>query len=256
MTLPPLPAADRDQLDRMAAIVRDELGDAALGGYLFGSATLDGLGPGSDLDLLVVAERPSSEAEQRRMVDGLLAISGRRGRHAEVTIVVASAVRPWRYPPRMDFQYGDWMRAEFEAGDLEPWPSAVNPDLAVLIRMVLQSGAPVFGPPAVEAFDPVPPGDVATAIIDSLEPLLTELEDDTGNVLLTLARMWTTLATGEIRSKHGAADWAVERLPPERRAALRDARDAYRRGVDEDWDGRGDEVRALADRLVGEIRRA
>ena len=59
--------------------------------------------------------------------------------------MVTSDVRPWRYPPRMDFQYGDWMRAEFEAGDLEPWPSAVNPDLALLVTMVLQSDAVVFG---------------------------------------------------------------------------------------------------------------
>lgn len=36
-----------------------------------------------------------------------------------------------------------------------------------------------------------------------------------------------TIETGEIRSKDTAADWALERLPPERRAVLEQARAIY-----------------------------
>ncbi|MGW2149697.1 aminoglycoside adenylyltransferase domain-containing protein [Nonomuraea bangladeshensis] len=68
--------------------------------------------------------------------------------------------------------------------------------------------------------------------------LLAELNDDTRNVLLTLARIWTTLATGEIRSKDAAADWALALLPPRHRPVLEHARNLYLtcHYQDEVWD--------------------
>jgi streptomycin 3"-adenylyltransferase len=57
--------------------------------------------------------------------------------------------------------------------------------------------------------------------------LLSDLLDDTRNVLLTFARIWTTLATGEIKSKDAAADWALAQLPPEHRPVLEHAKQLY-----------------------------
>ncbi len=174
--------------------------DDVIGIYVYGSAIEGGLQPGSDLDLFVLSERPTDRAEKRRLIDGLLPISGRRAiagpaRSIELTIAVQSAVRPWRYPPLLDFQYGDWLRREFERDELPPWPMP-SPDLAVLITTVLLGSRPLIGPPAVEVLDPVPAADLDRAMIDSIPDLLADLEPDTGNVLLTLARIWTTLGTG------------------------------------------------------------
>ena len=44
-------------------------------------------------------------------------------------------MRPWRYPPSLDFQYGDWLRARFERGNVAPWPTATSPDLATLLTI-------------------------------------------------------------------------------------------------------------------------
>ena len=80
---------------------------------------------------------------------------------------------------------------------------------------------------------------------------MADLADDTRNVLLTLARIWVTLETGEIRSKDEAADWAIPRLPDEHRPAMRRARDLYRAGgFGDPWDGGATK---LADHLVTEI---
>jgi hypothetical protein len=51
--------------------------------------------------------------------------------------------------------------------------------------------------------------------------LLEGLDSDTRNVLLTFARIGTTLITCQIKSKNAAADWALAQLPPEHRAAPR-----------------------------------
>src|SRR4029453_17534011 len=130
----------REEIESALGAVRAVLGDDALGAYLFGSAVMGGLRPRSDLDVLVVGRRPTSRDEKRRLIDGFMAISGSRAtagpaRSLEVTVVVQSDVRPGRYPPRLDIQYGDWFRSDYESGNDTPW-NTPNPDLAVPLTPV------------------------------------------------------------------------------------------------------------------------
>ena len=167
-------------------------------------------------------------------------------------MVVDADLWPWRFPPRMDFQYGDWLRREFERGNLEPWPTTENGDLATLLTMVRRYGKAVVGPPAPELLPAVPEADLSRAMVGDLEPLLEELEPDTRNVLLTLSRIWCTLATGEIRPKDEAAAWASERLPDEHRAVLDHARAAYLRQTEERWSSL--DAQPAAEHMLEEIR--
>ncbi len=251
---------DQQQLDRVLSLVRDVLGPDAVGAYLFGSAVLGGLRRESDLDVLVASKRQTTREEKQRLVDRLLTISGRRApqgrwRRIELTIVVESEIKPWRYPPSFDFQYGDWLRSEFESGNVAPWPTTMNPDLASLITMVLLGNTPVLGPPPAEIFDPVPHDDLVRAIVGDIDALLGDLDEDTRNVILTLARIWSTVATGVIRSKDAAADWALDRLPAEHRAVLARARAIYLDDEEERWDDIRPHVRPHAHHVVAEINR-
>ena len=251
---------DGQQLERVVTLVRDVLGPDAVGAYLFGSAVLGGLRRTSDLDVLAVSNRRTTRDEKRLLVDRLLAISGSNGpegvwRRVELTIVVESEVKPWRYPPSFDFQYGDWLRREFESGNLEPWPTKTNPDLAALITMVLLARTAVLGPPPDEIFDPVPHDDLVRAIVGDVDRLLDELGMDTRNVILTLARIWSTVATCVIRSKDGAADWALDRLPAEHHAVLARARAVYLGEEEERWADIELDIRPHADYVVAEINR-
>jgi streptomycin 3"-adenylyltransferase len=235
-----LPETERGQLEAVIRLVRDLLGDAAVGVYLLGSAVDSGLRADSDLDVLVVSSRRMTDVERRNLIDRLLTISRSRGaqtgkRHLEVTVVVHSDIRPWRYPPRMELQYGDWWRREFEAGEYAPWTSP-NPDLAVLLTAARANGVPLFGPAIEELVEPVPRADLDRSMRDVLPALIADLDDDVRNVLLTLARVWLTLETGAITSKDVAADWAAVRLPSNRGGALRRARAGYLGEADDAWD--------------------
>jgi predicted nucleotidyltransferase len=243
----------RDQVAAVFDLLRDVIGDSLLGLYLYGSAVDGGLRPGSDLDLLGLIDRRLEHDQRRRLVDGLLPLSGRDTRPAswrpiELTLVVPDDVRPWRYPPRFDLQYGEWLRPAFLTGDLEPWPST-NPDVAVLVTMALRRSETLVGPPASELLDEVPRADLLRAMTDELPALLEDLESDTRNVLLTLARMWMTAATGDIRSKEAAAEWAIQRLPAEHRPLLEAARAGYLGDAEDRWDDL-DAARALSRELV------
>ncbi len=210
--------------------------------------------------MLGVSRRPTTREQKRRLVDRLLAFSGRRAsqgrwRRVELTIVVESEIKPWRFPPTMDFQYGDWLRGEFENGNLAPWPTKTNPDLASLITMALLADRPVLGRPPAEILEPVPHEDLLSAIVGDVDVLLGDLDDDTRNVILTLSRIWSTVATGDIRSKDAAADWALERLPDGHRPVLARARAIYLGEEEERWDDLESRVRPYADYVVAEIHR-
>ena len=246
-----------EQLDQIVELVRDVLGEDALGAYLHGSTALDQLKPRSDVDVLVLSRRATTLEEKRALIERLLRISGRgdpsgEARPIELTIVVESAIRPWRYPPSLDFLYGDWMRAEFERGDLTPWDTP-NPDLAPVITMVRFANRPLFGPPPSEVFDPIPSEDLNRAIVEGTPGLLDDVDSDTTNVVLTLARIWTTLATGTIWSKDAAANWALARLPEEHRPVLARARAVYLGEEDDQWADLQARLRPHVDHVLGEI---
>ncbi|MFJ4094308.1 aminoglycoside adenylyltransferase domain-containing protein [Kitasatospora sp. NPDC089913] len=265
-----------NQLQQIVALADGVLGRDVVGIYLHGSAVLGGLRPASDLDVLLVSERSPVERERAALLEGLLRISGTGAaggiaegtadgdgdaaaagaRPVELALVVRSDVRPWRYPPVCDFLYGEWLRADYEAGAV-PRPEPM-PDLALLITMVLAGDRPLAGPPPARVLDPVPHADLVRASLAGLPGLLDDLEQDTRNVLLTLARIWSTLATGRIDSKDTAADWALARLPSEHRAVLAHARRLYldRRYSEESWSAElRSRVRPHADRVLAEIDR-
>ncbi|WP_222720345.1 DUF4111 domain-containing protein [Actinomadura sp. HBU206391] len=132
------------------------------------------------------------------------------------------------------------------------------PDLALLITMVLAGDHPLTGPPPAQVLDPVPHADLVRASVAGIPGLLDDLDGDTRNVVLTFARIWTTLATGEIRSKDAAAKWALAQLPPERRRVLEHAKELYLscRYSEESWsDELKAQVRPHVDEVLAEIDR-
>ena len=190
-----------------------------LGGYEHGSAVLGGVQATSDIDILVVTRRLATLVEKRQLVEGLMAISAPfpppgPERCVEVTVVAQPQVPPWRYPPSVDLQYGEWLRERFERGDGRPLQAAVNVDLTTLLTHRAACNQPLFGPPPRALLDPVLMEDCIRAMVGDIDVLMDEFDADTRNILLTLARIWQTVVTGVIDRKDRAAEWAGERLPP------------------------------------------
>jgi streptomycin 3"-adenylyltransferase len=124
-----------------------------------------------------------------------------------------------------------------------------------MLTAVRSSGLALLGPPARDVLEPIPRDHLVRAIVDELPSLLGDLEGDERNVILTLARMWLTLATGEIRSKDAAADWALERLAMEHRPVLARARAIYLGEESERWDDLRAGIDPHVTHVVAQIRR-
>lgn len=228
------------QIHKCLSLVKEIFGQDLLGMYLYGSSVLGGLQKYSDIDLFVVANRATTRGEKAKLVTALLKISGiymkSKKLPIEMTIVEKSEINPWRYPPRFDFQYGEWLRTEFECGNIEPWLTKEMPDLALLITQILLASHTLEGANPNQLLCQIPYKDFIAATIDALPNLMTDLDSDVRNVLLTFARIWSTVATDTIRSKPAAATWVINRLPEKYRPVMERAKAICKGEEKEHWD--------------------
>lgn len=247
------------QIDDCLELLKSILGEDLLGIYLYGSSTTGGLQKFSDIDLFAVANRETTYEEKQQFVNALLKISGiysvsKDLKPIELTIVVKSDVNPWQYPPKFDFQYGDWLRKDFESGNIEPWKTKENPNLALIITQLLLSNRILFGPNPNQLLSPIPYEDFINATTAEVDSLMNDLDLDTRNVLLTLSRIWCTLETDTIRSKTNAVSWTIEKIPNEYRPILERAKAILLGEENENWEDVRDEARSSANFMLKIIK--
>lgn len=239
-------------LDLIKEILKKDL----VGVYLYGSAVTGGLRINSDVDILAVTNRSLSELTRRELSEGLMQISGKPREYSgkrplEVTVINQIDVVPWQFPPKFEFMYGEWLREQFEKGEI---PGATfDPDLALLLAQLERNSINLFGPKAGEVLEPIPWIDIQRAMRDSLPGLITAAKGDERNVILTLARMWFTAVTGQFSSKDMAADWAIPQLSEEHADLLGIARKAYLGEVSDNWEGLETEVASFIDTMKRSI---
>lgn len=237
-----------DEAKQAQSIVEAVLGESIVGIYLFGSAIVGGLKPDSDIDILVAVTYPPTFLQRKALVTRLMSTSGAIGnpraiRPLELTVITTSDVVPRQFPPRAEFVYGEWLREKFEAG-IVPEP-VWDPDLAIVLQKVINNSLPLYGSHASELFAPVSMADIQRAIRRSLSSLLSDVAGDERNVILTLSRMWLTATTVDIVSKDAAAMWAEKRTSPDLAMLLRHAREGYLGMIDDRWEEKQEDFRAL-----------
>ena len=247
----------QQQIEESLHLLHMVLGSNLLGVYLHGSSIIGGLQKYSDLDLLVITEKVTTIEEKKQLIKHLLQISGVYLKCAtlpiELTIVVKSEVNPWRYPPLFDFQYGEWLRDEFENGNHEPQATKEMPDLAILITQVLLASQTLIGSNPHLLLCNVPYNDFMAAQIQALGGLMGDLDSDTRNVLLTFARIWSTVKTDSIHSKPAAADWAMSHLPSIYNPVMLRAKNICTSKEKEYWDDIGSLIKPCAEFIVERI---
>jgi aminoglycoside 9-adenylyltransferase len=237
-----------NQALQVAEAIEDLFENQIIGIYLYGSAILGGLHINSDVDILVIVNQDLTEATRNELTKRLMLLSGKIGcknlnRPLEVTIINQDDIIPWQFPPKCEFMYGEWLREQMEAGDIPQ--ACYDPDVAILLWQARSHSLSLKGPEAIEIIEPISMNDIQKAIRCSLPNLIAGVKGDERNVLLTLARMWFTIATGEICSKDMAAEWVIPRLPQNLAVLLEIARNAYMGECEDCWGDLEAEITSL-----------
>lgn len=238
------------------AAARDCFGAALTAAYLHGSAVAGGLQQDSDIDILLVIDRPMRREERRQLLSRLMRISAppkstSARRPLEVIVFTAAQLEDLSYPARSEFVYGEWLRNSFASGQV-PQPET-DPEYTILLAQAWQNAHPLLGPPSHEILPAISAKDIRQAIHDARAQLISSIAGDERNVLLTLARMWCTLETGDIVPKNIAAQWAIPRLSKTSAKILDKACRAYLGKADENWSDMHRDVQAAVAELSGRI---
>lgn len=209
---------DTEQLTNACNVIVGHLGNSVLAIHLYGSALEGGLKPCSDIDLFVTVKSAIDDALRRKLMEAFLHCSAYPGtktdmRALEVTVVNYYDVVPWRYPARRELQFGEWLREDILKGVFEPAQEDI--DLTILLRKLSLASIPLIGKVASEIFEPIPEHDFKQALYSTLSLWQSESDwqGDERNIILTIARIWYSIQTGQIVSKEEAATWLIERIP-------------------------------------------
>lgn len=239
------------------SILAHRLGPALKAAYLHGSFVGHGLRKRSDVDLFAVIEGPLPVSVRAPLSADLMAVSGLyptdplARRPLEVIIFQLADLKPLPFPARAEFVYGEWLREAFASGSV---PQAeTSPEFTLLLAQARREAIPIMGPSLADLVADIPVNAIRRAIGDLLPGLIASLVGDERNVLLTLARMWITVATGQFVSKDIAANWAGPQLSDHAAATLSVARDAYLGDGEDNLHLRRMEVSAAAEELRGHI---
>ena len=227
----------RGQVTQVISIAESLFHNQILGIYLYGSATMGGLRPDSDIDILIIITQDMSSHIRDNLTNQLLTVSGSVGcvekRPLEVTVISHNNIVPWNFPPKCEYMYGEWLREEMEAGK-SPQP-CYDPDIAILLWQARKTSVTLRGIKSTKWLPSISFHEIKQAIQSSLSALISSFEGDERNVLLTLSRMWYTLETEEIASKDIAAEWVLPQLPETLSAPLKIAKEAYLGNLSDEW---------------------
>lgn len=174
--------------------------DALVAVYLLGSVVSGELRPQSDVDILAIIDAPMTDDQRRHLLAELLEASGRHPavaggpRPLEVVVFLDTDLAPPAFPARAEFIYGEWLRGDFEAGQV---PLAVaDPEHTLLLAQAARAAIPLYDRGYGATLPEISLDHIRRAMHDALPALLGGLQGDERNVLLTLARMWHTAVTG------------------------------------------------------------
>lgn len=213
------PAEVRRQANLLAVYMMDFLGDALTGVYLHGSACLGAFRPGrSDLDLLIVVERPLSAAERFQLMCAFLSLH-RQPAPVEASILLRGDLAAWRHPAPYQFHFSEHWRKRYEA--VEAWEDygfwdfkeeRLDPDLACHLELARERGIALYGPPPQAVLPPVPGRHVADSLRNDAQDCIKAECGYEATAALTLARVWSYSELDAFLSKAEAAKWAIKQL--------------------------------------------
>lgn len=216
-----LPAPTVALLRDFRARVEQVLGPTLVGIYLLGSIAFPGYVPKGDIDFFIVTEEPLKPPEQKaldRMHRGL----GRRhhnGDSLDGFYLSLARARSSRVPSGLAFGANGKLG---HGGRDEAWP---------LHRAHLLAGAYIqlYGQPAKDVFGPPSRQEIERALRGEFSFAKGQMHRYPYWAVLQMCRLVYSYETRDVVvSKLGAADWALEQLPPAWHPLIRAAVRTYR----------------------------
>ena len=218
-------------LKRICDAYRAILGDKLTGVYLHGSLAFGCFTWATgDIDFLVVAESPLTQAEKETLVRVLLDMSADAPpKGFEMSVVLRRDCDPVVHPVPFELHFSNAHKARAEA-DLSAYcrdMHGVDPDLAAHFTVTRAVGQAVYGPPVTEVFGAVPRSAYVDSILFDVENAEADIAGNPVYITLNLCRVLAYVQDSLVLSKEQGGYWGLAHLPAAYHPLLRDALAAY-----------------------------
>ena len=207
------------------------LRDSLVGIYLHGSAVMGCFNPEkSDIDLIIVVNRPLSDAVKRKYMDMVVEYNASGpAKGIEMSVVLAAVCKPFVYPTPFELHFSaahlEWYRRDPD--DYIRKMHGEDPDLAAHFTIISKRGRCLWGAPVKEVLAEVPGPDYMDSIRKDVEDARDSIADNPMYLVLNLARVLAYKEEGLVLSKKEGGEWALSRLPAEFRPLITDALREY-----------------------------
>jgi predicted nucleotidyltransferase len=236
------PAAVRQQIEQLLAIVQGALQDNLTGVYLHGSLAMGCFNPArSDLDLLVVTRQQISLETRRALVEALLRLS-RNPSPIEISFLGVRQMIPWSYPTLFDLHYSeDWRGlylSQLANSDWRNWNNKLQQDydLAAHITITRARGICLLGQPIDTIFPPVPAQHYIDSIWHDFLIARIDIMNNPPYFVLNACRVAAYLLEKRICSKEEGGVWALNVVPEAHTNLILQALEMYRGGEEKPFD--------------------
>ena len=206
---------------------RSILQDNLVGIYLHGSAVMGCFNPRkSDIDLIIVVERPLTDAVKRAYMDMVFRYSALGpAKGIEMSIVLRKVCKPIVYPTPYELHFStghlEWYKQDPD--DYIRRMNGVDKDLAAHFTIINHRGRCLYGAPVKEVFAEVPSCDYMDSIWNDIAEAPENITEDTMYLTLNLARVLAYKEEGLVLSKKEGGEWAISHLPAEYHPLISDA---------------------------------
>ena len=214
-------------VEQSKKILRDNL----VGVYLHGSLAMGCFNPQkSDIDLIIVVEKPISDSVKRAYLDMVVQFNASAPKKGiEMSIVLREVCKPFVYPTPFELHFSAGY-LEWYTDDPDEYIREMNgtdKDLAAHFTIINKRGRCLYGAPIKDVFAEVPDGDYMDSIWFDVEGAAEEITEYPMYLTLNLARVLAYKEEGLVLSKKEGGTWALEHLPAEYLPLIADAMREY-----------------------------
>lgn len=170
----------------------------------------------SDLDFLVVTNKPPTLPQKEKMIQTLLYLD----RHlppkgAEMSVVLLQHCQSFVHPTPFELHFSNIYKTDC-IKDLKNYCLHMNgtdPDLAAHFTVVRKVGFPLYGKPVPDVFAPVPEQDYWASLLWDVQDAAEEIKRIPVSTILNLCRVLAFYMERLVISKEQGGLWGLRNLP-------------------------------------------